>query len=51
MQIRKTTLADIDTVAAIYDRARIFMCEQGNPRSGLENTPMPTRHVPMLRMA
>ena len=31
MQIRKTTLADIDTVAAIYDRARIFMCEQGNP--------------------
>ena len=31
MQIRKTTLADIDAVAAIYDRARIFMCEQGNP--------------------
>ena len=31
MQIRKTTLADIDTVAAIYDRARIFMREQGNP--------------------
>ena len=31
MQIRKTTLADVDTVAAIYDRARIFMREPGNP--------------------
>ena len=31
MQIRKTTLADVDAVAAIYDRARVFMCEQGNP--------------------
>ena len=31
MQIRKTTLADVDAVAAIYDRARIFMREQGNP--------------------
>ena len=31
MRIRKTTLADVDAVAAIYDRARIFMREQGNP--------------------
>ncbi len=31
MQIRKTTLAHVDAVAAIYDTARVFMCEQGNP--------------------
>lgn len=31
MQIRKTTEADIPVVAAIYDHARAFMAEHGNP--------------------
>ena len=32
MEIRKTKAGDIDTVMAIYARARAFMAEHGNPR-------------------
>lgn len=31
MQVRKTTESDVASVVAIYDRARVFMAEHGNP--------------------
>lgn len=31
MTIRKTTCADIDTIMAIYEHARAFMADHGNP--------------------
>lgn len=39
MQIRKTTLADLDAAAKIYDDARVYMRESGNPNQW--NTPYP----------
>ncbi len=37
MEIRKTTLEDLETVMAIYARARAFMAENGNPRQWANN--------------
>lgn len=31
MKIRKTTISDIDPIMAIYEHARAFMAEHGNP--------------------
>ena len=32
MEIRKSALQDVDTMMRIYERARAFMAEHGNPR-------------------
>ena len=41
MQIRTATLADLDGVNAIYERARRFMRENGNPNQWGETYPYP----------
>ena len=39
MFIRKTTYADLDTVMAIYDQARTYMIDNGNPSQWAEGHP------------
>ena len=39
MVIRKTTVGDLDSVMRIYEEAREFMCENGNPTQWRKGTP------------
>lgn len=39
MEITKATLTDIDSINAIYEKARRFMCENGNPNQWTNGYP------------
>ena len=53
MRIRKTTLNDLEPVMAMYDYARKFMQEHGNPNQWINGYPSeePTDTATYARMS